>query len=373
MDSFQYRSFDQQVLFRPGCLEQLGQAVEPFGWQRLVLCTSPSLAAHGAATTVAAGLGARLAGVFAAVQPHVQDVQLDEVLALARECRADAFIGLGGGSPIGMAKAAAFALAEQRGTESGLPVVAIPSTYAGSEMTPVFGVTHSRETPPRKVTVSDPRSVPRLVLYDPNLTLGLPAQTSAASGLNALAHCFEALYSVTRHPFSSAAAARAVELIWTWLPHCVRHGDDLAARSGMLEGAHLAGLALSSVSMGLHHGLCHVLGGSAGVPHGLANTILLPHVLRFNADATADRLLPAVAALGISADGRSAVAGVQAAAAAIAELTARLGLPARLRDVGVAEADLPRLAQLAFQNRTVQNNPKPVAVEQLEGLLRAAW
>jgi alcohol dehydrogenase len=184
----------------------------------------------------------------------------------------------------------------------------------------------------------------------------------------------EALYSITRHPLSTAAAISGVRYITSALPRCYAHGDDLEARAQMLLGAHLAGLSLASVSMGLHHGLCHVLGGTAGVPHGIANSIILPHAMRFNADATAPQLLPAVEAMDIPLNGVSPAAAVEAAAQRIYELVGQMNLPQRLRDAGVPEADLPRLAQLAFQNRTVQNNPKPIThAAQIEALLREAW
>ena len=142
----------------------------------------------------------------------------------------------------------------------------------------------------------------------------------------------------------------------------------------MLIGAHLAGLSLSGVTMGLHHGLCHVLGGTAGVPHGIANSIILPHAIRFNADATAAELLPAVTALGLSVDGRGPVEAANRAAEAIADLSIRMGLPQHLREAGVKQADLPELARLAFNSKTVQNNPKPItAVSQIETILEEAW
>ena len=350
-----------------------------------MLVTSRSLRANGNAAAVEAALGERLTGVYDQVQPHVPNFQVSEVIALAAEKNISAVIGMGGGSPIGMAKAVAFGLQEEQRTSlpalspiSGepllVPVIAIPATYAGSEMTAVVGVTHTRETPPRKITVSDPRIAPRLVIYDPRLTLDLPAEITASTGINALAHCFEALYSTTRHPLSSAAAVSGVRHIHNSLLRCYLQGQDLGARGELLLGAHLAGWSLSGVGMGLHHGLCHVLGGTANVPHGIANSILLPHVLRFNADVTAAQLLPAVEALGIPLNGLSPAAAVETAAGLIFELVGKMNLPQRLRDAGVKEADLPLLAQIGFQNRTVQNNPKPIRdVEQIESLLRAAW
>ncbi len=384
MDEFSYQSYAQEVLFGSGSLSKLGEALDRYGSRKVLLCTNGSMRRAGHAAALEAALGDRLAAVFDETQPHVPDVQVEAVLALAVEKDVDAVVGLGGGSPIGMAKAVAFELEGKRfgrpsrpaspAERPRLPVAAVPTTYAGSEMTAVYGVTHTRETPPRKVTVSDPKIAPNLVIYDPRLTLDLPPEMTASTGINALAHCVEALYSISRHPLSTAAALSGARAIHASLLRCYTHGDDLEARSAMLVGAHLAGLSLAGVAMGLHHGVCHVLGGTAGVPHGIANSILLPHAIRFNADATAPLLLPLAEALGISVNGHGAAAAVESAARSIAELTGRMNLPQRLRDAGVSKADLPRLADLAFENRTVRNNPKPItSAAQIERLLQAAW
>src|SRR5262249_34388568 len=193
-----------------------------------------------------------------------------------------------------------------------IPVVAIPTTYAGSEMTPVYGVTHHTGGTARKITSSSPKSVPRLTIYDPLRTLDLPQRLTAGTGINAVAHCIEALYSITRNPLSTAAAIGGLRAIAHALPRCYAAGDDVEARTEMLQGSFLAGVALSNVAMGLHHGVCHVLGGTAGVAHGDANSVMLPHVMRFNRDATAPQLAQAAEAMGIPPAGR----GVGAAAGA---------------------------------------------------------
>jgi alcohol dehydrogenase class IV len=386
IDQFRYVSYAQEVIFAPGALVQVGEAVQRFGWKRLVLCTNRSMRARGHIRGIQSTLGDRLVAIFDYVQPHVQDIQIDEVLALAIKHEVDAVIGLGGGSPIGMAKAVASVLEEKRTGHPGrasfptdqplVPVVAIPTTYAGSEMTPVYGITHSRENPPRKITVNDPKIAPKLVIYDPELTLDLPPEMTASTGINALAHCVEALYSMKRNPMSTAAATNGVRHISNSLLRCYTHPNDLEARTEMLTGSHLAGLSLASVSIGLHHGLCHVLGGTANIPHGIANSIILPHAIRFNADVTAPQLLPAAEAMGISLNGISPMVAMEAMAQKIFELVGQMNLPQRLRDVGVGlkESDLSHLAQIAFQNRTVQNNPKPITEPaQIEALLRAAW
>jgi maleylacetate reductase len=242
MYEFQFTSYEQDVIFAPGALTRLDQAVERFGWRRIMLCTNHTLSASGRAAALADVLGGRLAAVYDRVKPHVQDFQVAEALQLAVENEVDALIGMGGGSPIGMAKALAPRLAEQRSGLSAPAVIAIPTTYSGSEMTPVYGITHAGETPPRKVTASDPQSAPRLVVYDPQLILDLPPEMTASTGINALAHCFEALYSIKRNPLSSAAATAGVSHISANLLRCYQHPDDLQARSTMLTGSHLASL-----------------------------------------------------------------------------------------------------------------------------------
>ncbi len=384
ISDFRYISFAQEVIFGRAGLARLGEVVERYGWNRFLVCTSCSVRASGHVEALEAILGVHIVATFDGVRPHVQDVQVEEVTALATKNQVEAIIGMGGGSPIGMAKAVAYALEQQRiGPQKSIassiaqpliPVIAIPTTYAGSEMTAVYGITHSRETPPRKITVSDPRIAPKLVVYDPELTLDLPPELTASSGINALAHCIEALYSVTRHPLSSATAVSGVRAISDSLLECYKHADNPAARTQMLVGSHLAGLSLANTSMGLHHGICHVLGGSANVPHGIANSIMLPHVIRFNADEVIDQLLPAAEALATSINGISPDDAIENLARKISDLVGRMNLPQRLRDVGVRENDLPRLAQIGFQNRTVQNNIKPIYdAAQIEALLRAAW
>ncbi len=390
---FGYTSYAQEIVFGPGSLDRLGDVVGRFGWRRLVLCSSPSARRLGFIARIEDGLGNRLAAVYDRAQPHVPEAQVAEALALAVECAADAVVGLGGGSSIGLAKAVSAAL-EERYTKRParaayptdqplVPVLAIPNTYAGSEMTAVYGVTRSEaDGTSRKVTTSDPKIAPKLVLYDPELTLDLPPDVTAASGINALAHCIEAMYSIRRSPLSSAAALAGVRPIVRALPRCrvAAEGQPpgaeqaLEARTEMMLGAHLAGVALASVVMGLHHGLCHVLGGSAGVPHGIANAIVLPHAMRFNLDATAPELAEAAAAMGMALEGRSAESAGLAAIQRVTDLVAELKLPQRLREAGVQEADLPRLAQLALRSSAVQSNPKPIREPgKIEELLREMW
>ena len=388
MNEFHYTSYAQEIIFAAGSIARLGDAVERFHMRRLMLCTTGSLRRRGHIKLVEEALGSRLVAVFEHVQPHVPDFQVAEALELASENEIDALIGMGGGSPIGMAKAVSLALEEKRTGEPAraafpidqplIPVVAIPTTYAGSEMTPTVGITYHNDGMARKVTLTDAKITPKLVMYDPLLTLHLPPEITASTGINALAHCIEALYSSTRNPLSTSVALSGVRSIYTALPRCYVDGNDLVARTEMLVGAFLACSALSHVSMALHHGLCQTLGGTAGVPHGVANSIILPHAVRFNIDATASQLAQAAQAMGIRPNESVSSKGNEVVAEEVVEriytLIGQMKLPQHLRDVGVKETDLPDLAQMALQSRAVQSNPKPITnAAQIEAVLRAAW
>lgn len=384
MREFRYTSYAQQVIFEPGSINRLGEAIAAFPWRALMLCSTPSQRRNGSSALLERALGERLVVSFEHVQPHVPDFQVEEAVELALEREINAIVGLGGGSPIGMAKAVSFALEERHAGKPAraafateqprVPVIAIPTTYAGSEMTPTYGITHSDGDATRKVTVTDVKIAPKLIVYDPLLTLDLPPDLTAATGINALAHCIEALYSITRNPLSSAAASAGARAIASALPRCVVRGNDEEARTEMLMGAYLAGTALATVTMGLHHGICHALGGSAGVPHGIANGIILPHAMRFNLHATAPQLVPVAEAMGVTVTGRNVEEAVGEAIEAIYAMIGQMKLPQHLRDVGIAERDLPRLAQVALQSAAVRNNPAPVTeAAQIESILRAAW
>ncbi|UCC51645.1 MAG: iron-containing alcohol dehydrogenase, partial [Anaerolineaceae bacterium] len=280
MTRFSYDTAAQKVVFGAGDIKLLPGILDDFGWQRLYLCTSPHLTKNGSVDMIISSLEEKDVAVFDQTASHVPQAQVVEALAIARESGCDVVIGLGGGSAIGLAKAVSYELSagqpfKNASTGLAMPTIAIPTTYAGSEMTPLFGVTRQEsEGMKRKITKSDVSITPKVALYDPLLTLDLPPQLTASSGVNALAHCIEAVYSKTRNPLSTASALRGIKLISRALPVCVDDGLNLTARSELLEGAHLAGLALATVSMGIHHGTGHVLGGTAGVPHGVANCIV---------------------------------------------------------------------------------------------------
>jgi maleylacetate reductase len=295
---------------------------------------------------------------------------VDAARALAQQQEVDAVVAMGGGSAMGVGKGVV--------SGEGRSLIAIPTTYAGSEMTPVFGTIDRVER--RKTVRRDDAVLPRLVIYDPEVTLDLPPGLTASTGMNALAHCVEACYARDVNPLVSPIALEGIRRIIRSLPLCIRNGHNLDAREDLLTGAYLAGFSIGNATMALHHGVCHVLGGRTGVAHGVLNAIMLPHVMRFNADAVPDAMSAIAHVMAptppspASGGGEEARQGRETSAAeAVAALVATLPVPQRLRDAGVPEAVLSSVAAEAASNSTVQANPKRVTEADLVGLLRSAW
>ena len=241
-----------------------------------------------------------------------------------------------------------------------LPHVAIPTTYSGAEITMFFGMTDERTR--TKGGGGGPTTAPVAVVYDPELTVGTPVQVTAETSLNALAHCVEAAYAVQRSPEAEAVALAGAKAIHQALPRVVDDPSSLEARTDLLAGAALAGRALQNATMGVHHGLSQQLGGRTGIPHGLANALVLPHAMRFNAPVVPEAM-----------DALAEALGGGEAAAAVEVLRERAGLPSRLRDVGVSEDDLDAVARLSQGNPTVARNPRPVSEEDARAILAAAY
>src|SRR5438067_13113262 len=347
-----------RVLFGRGAVDRVGAEAEALGQHVLFVCT-PSLKASSHAARVRALLSSRLVAEFTDVAQHVPRESVDAARALAAEKQVDVVVAMGGGSAIGVGKG--IALGER------VSLIAIPTTYAGSEMTPVVGITDRAEG--RKRVQRDPAVLPRLAIYDPEVTLDLPPSLTASTGMNAFAHCVEACYARDVNPVVAPVALEGLRHINRSLPLCGVAGDDIEAREDLLLGAYLAGFSIANATMALHHGLCHVLGGRTGIAHGVVNAILLPHVMAFNAEAVPD----AMSAIAEAMDAGARTRDIGAAPRAVAALVAAFPLPKRLRDAGVAEATLGWVAAEAAANPTVKANPKPVTEGDLVQLLRSAW
>ena len=351
MNDFVYIGRPARVVFGAGSLRHLPREIEAIGAARaLVLCT-PQQRVVG--EQVAALLGSRCAGLFdqAAVLVAVEAAR--EARDLARRLEADCAVAVGGGSTIGLGKAIAL--------ESSLPIVAIPTTYAGSEMTTIYGITEGGV----KKTGREERLLPRTVLYDSELTYGLPSQMSVTSGMNAIAHAAEGFYSANANPITDLMAEAGIAAFGRALPVLARAGgvqDEAVrqARADALYGAWLCGTTLASVDMALHHKLCHTLGGSFNLPHAETHTAVLPHALAYNAPAAPEAMARIARALGASS-----------APQAVYDLARDHGAPVSLRALGLREPDLDAACEQALRNQ--YPNPRPLERGALRALLQDAF
>ena len=346
MRDFVYDQLACRVVFGAGTFDKLATEVDRLGLSKLLVLSTPGQVKL--AEEVARRLGARAAGLYPHARMHVPIETAQAARAEARRLGADGAVAIGGGSTIGLGKAIAL--------ESGLPIVAIPTTYAGSEMTPIYGLTEGGA----KKTGRDAKVLPRTVIYDPLLTLGLPAKISGPSGMNAIAHCVEALYAENANPVTSLMAEEGIRALAHSLPRIAADLGDLDARGDALYGAWLAGISLGAVGMALHHKLCHTLGGSFNLPHAEVHTVVLPHAMAFNAAAAPQAMARIARALG----GKEAAAGLY-------DLAAALGAPLALKEIGLQEQDLDHAAEIATRNPYY--NPRPVSRDGIRRLLEDAF
>lgn len=343
---FEHDQLAQRVVFGAGRAAEVGQELQALQVHRVLLVATASAKQH--ADHLAEALGDRVVARIHEVTQHVPEADAAAALSLARACEAQGLITLGGGSATGLGKAVA--------VETGLPLVAVPTTYAGSEATPVFGVTGER-----KRTGRDQRALPRTVVYDPALTTSMPKHVTAASGLNAVAHCAEALWAHPAEPVRELLASEGLRRLAGALPAATREPADLGARTHALYGAYLAGSALAASGSALHHTLCHVIGGTHRLGHGEVHAVLLPYVAAYNAAAAPVAMDRIATALGTS----DAPAGLRA-------LAETLGAPVALAALG-----LPRQALDDAVEQTVatlgNRNPRPVDHASLRAMLDDAY
>jgi maleylacetate reductase len=343
---FTHDSQPGRVVFGAGRRDRLADELARLGATRALVLSTPGQ--RGLADWAAEQLGDRAIGIYAGAVLHVPIETAAAARAEAARLGADSCVAIGGGSTIGLAKAIAL--------ELGLPIVAVPTTYAGSEMTPIWGLTEGG----MKRTGRDSRVLPRCVIYDPELTVGLPSHVSGPSGINALAHCVEALYAPDASPIVALIAEEGIRALAGSLPAVVDTPGDIDARARALYGAWLAGTSLGGAAMGLHHKLCHTLGGSFNLPHAEVHTVILPHAAAYNAAAAPAAMARVARALG-----------AEAAPGAIFDLAAALGAPTDLRAVGMREEDLDIAAELA--TRSPYPNPAPVTRDGVRRLLDDAF
>lgn len=343
--SFTYVPPRGRIVFAPGARRELGAAIERLGCRRALILSTPNQATN--AEALAAGIGDKAAATFARATMHTPVAVTEAGVEATQRAGADCLISLGGGSTIGLGKAIAY--------RTNLPQIAIPTTYAGSEVTDILGQTVDG----LKTTLRDPRVVPQVVLYDPDLTLGLPVDLSISSGMNAMAHAAEALYAPDRNPVTTLLAIEGLRALRDALPAIVADPASLEARSRALYGAWLCGTVLNGVAMSLHHKLCHTLGGAFDLPHAETHAVMLPHTLAFNAVAVPNLLKPVGELFG------------GPPGAAVHEFARSIGAPTALRNLGLTRESLDRAADLAVVSSYA--NPRPVDRASIRRLLEAAW
>jgi len=343
MKAFAYSANPSRVVFGAGTLDEVRAEVERLGGTRVLLLASERLTDRARRA-----LGPLPVAEFADAAMHTPVEVTARALAVLREHDTDCLMAVGGGSAIGLSKALA--------VRTGLPQVVVPTTYAGSEVTPVLGETEDG----RKTTRSDPAILPETVVYDVDLTVDMPLDLTVTSAVNALAHGVEALYAPQANPITDGLALDAVTRIGRALRRVVADPSDVDTRADLLLGAWLAGTCLGAVGMGLHHKLCHTLGGAFGLPHARTHTVVLPHAMAYNASA-----VPAVMA------GIADALGVPDAPSGVFDLIAATGVPTALRELGLAADELPHAVELATSS--AYPNPREVTADGVADLLDEAW
>src|SRR5437016_14415916 len=346
MRSFVYDQPAARVIFGIGSLDRLSEEVKRLGAQRAIVLSTPEQRSE--AEDASRRLGDMAAAIFDRAVMHVPIETAREAREVARQHQADCYVAIGGGSTIGLGKAIAL--------ETGMPIVAVPTTFAGSEMTPIYGLTEGGI----KKTGRDRRVLPRTVIYDPTLTLTLPARIAGPSGMNAIAHCVEGLYAQDANPIMSLLAAEGIRALSRSLPIVVKEEKNLEARSDAVYGAWLGGTVLGSVGMAIHHKLCHVLGGSFNLPHAEVHTVILPYATAFNREAAPEAMRLVSGALNASD-----------AAQGLYDLAVQLGAPLALKDIGMPADGLDRAAKLATENPYY--NPRSIEYSGVRQLLENAY
>jgi maleylacetate reductase len=347
MEAFQYTALPTRVVFGFGTIAKVADELASLGRKRALVLSDPHHATAAAARLMHT-LGEFGVELSTDAVMHTPVEVTERVMQKLAACDADCIVALGGGSTIGLAKALAL--------RTDLPQIVLPTTYAGSEATPVLGETRDGE----KVTIRSMKVLPEVIVYDVELTLGLPPGISLVSGINAIAHAVEALYARDANPVTSSLAEQGIAALGRALPRIVSDPKDRNARADALFGAWLCGSCLGAVGMSLHHKLCHVLGGTFGLPHAETHTVILPQAVAYNA---------AYAPVAIGRVARAL--GADHAAQALFDLAVTNGGPSSLREIGMSFSDLDRAAGEAV--KSPYWNPRPVEPDAIRKLLDDAF
>ncbi len=372
-----------KVVFGAGCAGDVGVEAAGLGCRKALVVTDPGVMQAGLAGTVVKALGERCVGLFSDVSQDTGMGVVNRAAAYARAQGADCVVSVGGGSVIDTAKGVCILLTEGGGLENfeGIqlltrpqtPHIVIPTTAGtGSEVTSMAVILDERKG--QKILIVEHFNTPRIALLDPRMTEKLPPLLTASTGMDAMTHAIEALQSVQREPVADGLALHAIRLLHRHLPRCIESGADLAARGQVQIAALMAGWAFGNAMVGLAHAMAHSLGAVARVPHGIANGILLPHVMSFNLAEAAEGYAMVAEALGTPEGGKGGQEAARSAVTEIAAFLGRIGHPLRLSAAGVKEDDLEKAAALSLSDGAIVNNPRPIlAVDEVLDLYRRAF
>jgi maleylacetate reductase len=346
MEPFVYTASAARVVFGSGTKAALAGEIRRLSCRRAVILSTPHQRTD--AEALAAQLGGIAVGVLADAAMHTPIEVTAAAVARIAQLEADCVVALGGGSAIGLGKAIAL--------KTDLPQIVLPTTYAGSEATSILGQTADGE----KTTLRSPKVLPDVIIYDVDLTLSLPAHQTAVSGINAIAHAVEALYAADRNPVTSILAEEGIRSLFKSLPKLVLAPGDRQARADALYGAWLCGSCLNAVSMGLHHKLCHTLGGMFDLPHAETHAVILPHAVSYNSLAAPDAMARVARVLDAKDAGQ-----------ALFDFANRIGAPTSLAALGVKAEDIERAALSAV--KVPYPNPRPLTLPSIRALLADAF
>lgn len=349
MQQFHYKALPIDVHFGVSKSNEVKDILIQYGYQKVLVITTPGQEETG--RQLAKELQEICAGVYPHAVMHVPVEVADKAVEFAKDNDIDCCLGLGGGSTIGLAKIIAL--------KTHLPIVAIPTTYAGSEMTPIYGFTENN----LKTTGKDNHVLPKVVIYDPNLNLTLPAKISACSGMNAMAHAVEALYAKDKNPIISLMAIESIKALQSSLPVIVEDLTNISARQKASYGAWLAGVCLGSVGMAIHHKICHVLGGTFNLPHAQAHAITLAYSVHYNRHADIEAMDRLAEAFGVSS--------CEEVGLVIYRLNQSLGIDLALKDIGLPKEGPAEVAKIVCDSPYY--NPREYNYDELEQLLTKAY
>jgi len=351
MGPFEYTANPSRVIFGSGSIKKLPDEVKRLGLKAPLFLSTPQQVTQAEVIQELVNKTFIVsAGIYSQATMHTPYHVTEDAMSFMKTKSADCVVSIGGGSTIGLGKAISI--------RTGLPHICIPTTYAGSEMTPILGETQGE----KKTTRSDSKILPETVIYDVDLTITLPSSLSATSGVNAIAHAIESLYATNTNPIISLFALEGIKALAQALPEIMNNPESKAAREGAQYGAWLCGTCLGTSAMGLHHKLCHTLGGSFKLPHAETHTIVLPHALSYNAPAIPEVMKQlAIALPGSHGD----------ATEGLNSLLEKLKVKRALKDFGMKEADIDKATEIAMIAQ--YPNPRPLEEKALRELIRRAW